>query len=341
MRHSKDARSNHPHSLVWLGYSFGVRHGVSVEIGPDPGTENQNLGLFFLYNPEVNSVKEFAVYNMDRKREYRYPAYWLGKAENNASLDFLRDLVIAKTGDAMVPYLIEAISMHDGQQADAVLKQMEDRPMATYWLRERATACPSSKDLPGNVPALTEILRNERESLRVRESAAQALGVCADPAGVDALAAFYNLSSDRRLRKLALDGAVHKVNHTSVALFLEVAANETDPQLRQEAFDWLAEKTGRRIAWNVEPGLRLFANDQLSEEENANLMKSIRGTPDEAVSLLVKIAETDPKIRVRKAAVAQLGKIGGERVLAFFQKVMSQDVKVLTVADIGIHVGRN
>lgn len=329
----KDARSNHPHSLVWVGYAFSVRHGVSVEITPEPGTENQNLGLFFLYDTDVNAVKRFAVYNMDQKREYRRPAYWLGKVENNASLEFLKELVIAKTGDPLAPYLIEAIAMHDGPQADAVLKEMADRPIATYWLRERATACPSSKDLPGNVPALTEILRNEQESMQVREQAAQALGVCADPAGVDALAAFYKSSQDPTVRKLALKGATHKVNHTSITLFLEAAANETDPQLKQAAYDWLADKTGRRLAWNLEPGLRLFATDLLTEEENATLMKTLGGSPDESVSQLIKIAETDTKIRVRKAAAMQLGKLGGERVLAFFRKVLSQDVKGLTLAE--------
>jgi hypothetical protein len=160
--------------------------------------------------------------------------------------------------------------------------------------------------------------------------------MCADPAGLRALATFYPTASDREVRRLILGGAVNKVNKTSVALFLEVAADETDRQLRQQAYDWLAEKTGKRIAWDLEPGLRLFAHDQLSEEENASLMKISRGTPDEAVSLLIKIAETDPKIGVRKAAAVQLGNLGGERVLAFFRKVLSPAAKGLTPAEVGI-----
>src|SRR5829696_353035 len=62
----KAGRSSHPGSLFWVGYSFHVRHGVGIEITPEPGIENQNLGLFFLYDPAVNSVKTFDVYNMDR-----------------------------------------------------------------------------------------------------------------------------------------------------------------------------------------------------------------------------------------------------------------------------------
>src|SRR5215470_1417027 len=39
----KDAQSNYPQSLIWVGYSFKVRHGVGVEIVLEPGHENQNF----------------------------------------------------------------------------------------------------------------------------------------------------------------------------------------------------------------------------------------------------------------------------------------------------------
>lgn len=335
----QDGRSSHPGSLFWVGYSFNVRHGVGIEITPEPGIENQNLGLFFLYDPAVNSVKTFDIYNMDRDHDYGYPAYWLGRAENNASLDFLKAMVVAKAGDSMSVRLIEAISMHESQQADVVLEQMahqlsgnRERKMATYWLKERATARQPFADLPGNVPALTEVLRNDRESLAVRRRAALALGMCADPAGLRALATFYPTAGDREVRKLILGGAVNKVNETSVALFLDVAAGETDRQLRQQAYDWLAEKTGKRIAWDLEPGIKIFPNDEISSEESANLEEIRRRTPDEATALLITVAETHSKIGVRKAAVVQLGQIGGQRALEFFRKVLSKDAQGIPVS---------
>ena len=333
----QDGKSNHSGSLFWVGYSFNVRHGVGVEITPEPGTENQNLGLFFLYDPAVNSVKTFDVYNMDRDHDYDYPAYWLGQAENNESLDFLKAMVVAKAGDSMSVRLIEAISMHESQQADAVLGEMAHQlpgkrgTMATYWLKERATARQPFEDLPDNVSALTEILRNDRESLIVRRRAALALGMCADPAGLRALATFYPTAGDREVRKVILGGAVNKVNETSVALFLEVAAGEKDRQLRQQAYDWLAEKTGKRIAWDLEPGIKIFPNDEISSEESANLEEIRRRTPDEAAALLITVAETHKKIGVRKAAVVQLGQVGGQRALEFFRKVLSKDAKGIPV----------
>ena len=333
----QDGRSNHPGSLFWVGYSFNVRHGVGVEITPEPGIENQNLGLFFLYDPAVNSIKTFDVYNMDRDHNYDYPAYWLGQAENNESLNFLKAMVVAKAGDSMSVRLIEAISMHESDRADAVLgemaQQLSDKrgKMATYWLRERATSRQPFEDLPDNVPALTEILRNDRESLAVRRRAALALGMCADPAGLRALATFYPTARNREVKELILGGAVNKVNETSVALFLEVAARETDRQLRQQAYDWLAEKTGKRIAWDLEPGIKIFPNDEISSEESANLEEIRRRTPDEAAALLITVAETHPKIGVRKAAVVQLGHVRGPRALEFFRKVLAKDAKGIPV----------
>ena len=334
----QDGRSNHPGSLFWVGYSFNVRHGVGIEITPEPGIENQNLGLFFLYDPAANSVKTFDVYNMDREHDYDHPAYWLGQAENNESLDFLKAIVVAKAGDSMSVRLIEAISMHESQRADALLGEMtqqlpgkRERTMATYWLKERATARQPFEDLPDNVPALTEILRNDRERLTVRRRAAVALGMCADPAGLRALATYYPTAGDREVRELILGGAVNKVNETSVALFLEVAASETDRQLRQQAYDWLAEKTGKRIAWDLDPGIKLFPNDEISSEESANLEEIRRKTPDEAAALLITVAETHSRIAVRKAAVVQLGQVGGQRALEFFRKVLAKDAKGIPV----------
>jgi hypothetical protein len=330
----KDAQSNYPQSQIWVGYSFKVRHGVGVEIVLEPGHENQNLGLFFLYNPKTNSIRKFDILNMDREHDFQYPTYWLGQAETNANLNFLRLMVVAKNGDPMTPHLIEAIAMQDDPQADVTLKTLEQEfrgkvegTMSTYWLRERLTARQPVKGLADNVAGLTETLRNDQESLAVRRKAAHALGVCADPAGLKALAAFYPAAPNRAVKKMILDGAANKVNQTSVTLYLDVAAVDTDAYLRQEAFKWLAEKAAKRIAWDLKPGIDLFTHDEISEEENAYIRKVSRG--DNAPEMLIGVAETHPNIAVRKAAVARLGKLRGAKSLEFFRKVLSQDAKAI------------
>lgn len=330
----KDAQSNHPESQIWVGYSFKVRHGVGVEITLEPGHENQNLGLFFLYNPKTGSVRKFDILNMDREQDFQYPAYWLGQAQTNDNLNFLRLMVVAKNGDPMTPHLIEAIAMQDDPQADVTLKTLEQQfrgkvegTMSTYWLRERREARQPVKGLADNVAGLTETLRDDQKSLGVRGKAAHALGVCADPAGLKALADFYPAAPNRAVKKMILDGAANKVNQTSVRLYLDVAAADTDPYLRQVAFSWLAEKAAKRIAWDLEPGIKLFKRDRISEDETAYLRTISRGA--NASDMLIKVAETHPNVAVRKGAAARLGKLRGAKALEFFRKVLSHDAKAV------------
>lgn len=330
----KDAQSNYPQSLIWVGYSFKVRHGVGVEIVLEPGHENQNLGLFFLYNPKTDSIQKFDILNMDREHDFKYPTYWLGPTESNANLNFLRLMVVAKSGDPMTPHLIEAIAMQDDPQAEVTLKTLEQEfrgkiegTMSTYWLRERVTARQPVKGLADNVAGLTETLRNDEKSLAVRGRAAHALGVCADPEGLKALASFYPAAPNRALKKMILDGAANKVNQTSVKLYLDVAGTDTDPYLRHEAFNWLAQKTAKRIAWDLKPGIKLFTRDEISDDEHAYIRKISRG--DNAREMLIEVAETHQNVAVRKAAVAQLGKLRGAISLEFFRKVLSEDAKAI------------
>jgi hypothetical protein len=330
----KDAQSNYPQSQIWVGYSFKVRHGVGVEIVLEPGHENRNLGLFFLYNPKTDSIRKFDVLNMDREHDFQYPAYWLGQTEANANLNLLRLMVVAKNGDPMTPHLIEAIAMQDDPQADVTLKTLQQEfrgkiegTMSGYWLRERLQARQPVKGLADNVAGLTQTLCNDQERLGVRAKAAKALGVCADPAGLKALAAFYPAASDRAVKIMILDGAANKVNQTSVKLYLDVAAADTDPYLRQKAFQWLAEKAAKRIAWDLKPGIDVFPNDEISEKENAYLRRlSLGGNASER---LIAVAETHPNIPVRKAAVLRLGKLRGAKAFEFFRKVLSHDAKAI------------
>ncbi len=330
----KDAHSNYPQSLVWVGYSFKVRHGVGVEIVLEPGHENQNLGLFFLYNPKTDSIRKFDILNMDREHDFQYPAYWLGNADSNDNLNFLRLMVVAKNGDPMTPHLIEAIAMQDDPQAEVILKTLEkefrgkvEGTMSTYWLRERLTARQPVRGLADNVAGLAETLRNDQQSLVVRGRAAHALGVCSDPEGLKALAAYYPAAPNRAVKKMILDGAANKVNQTSVRLYLDVAGSDTDPYLRTAAFSWLAEKAAKRIAWDIKPGIGLHRDDHISDDENAFLRKVSRGA--NASEMLLEVAETHPNIAVRKAAVARLGKLGGARTLEFLRKVLSTDAKAI------------
>jgi hypothetical protein len=320
-------------SPFWIAYSFNVRHGVSVELMPEAGFENRNLGLFFLLDCATEAVKKLEIRNLDRQNEYGHPVYWLGCATVHESLELLSSLCVRTRGKLVQSRLIEAISMHKGPLADQALETLRrqaatagEKSLTDYWLRERATALRPFKNLPESIESLAEIVRNDAEDRATRRNAAQALGVMADPAGIKTLAALYRGESERDLKNWILGAAINKANSDVINLFLDVAANDRDKQLRQQAYGWLAEKTANRIAWNLKPGLRLFPNDEISEQDRKRLDEISRREGDGAVDALIEIARNNPAIGIRKAAAARLGRIGGQRVLAFYRDILLKEV---------------
>ncbi len=90
----------------WAAYSFDVRPQVSTDtdgintgnamwvngVSIGANSETRNLAVFLLY--DAATITRIEVYNLDRKREYSgYPVFWLGRANNEESLNFLRGLV--------------------------------------------------------------------------------------------------------------------------------------------------------------------------------------------------------------------------------------------------------
>src|SRR5262245_15221220 len=99
-------------SPFWSAYAFDVRSGVAVDPGVREfngsintigetavfvGTtsngqpvETRNLAIFLLRDPASNQITRMEVFNLEKKREYSgYPVYWLGRATNEESLNYL------------------------------------------------------------------------------------------------------------------------------------------------------------------------------------------------------------------------------------------------------------
>jgi len=120
----------------WSAYTFDVRPGVAVDpaihefhgsmntIGDTSvfvGTtasgvtvETRNLGVFLLRDPGRNQITRMEVYNLEHKREYSsYPVYWLGRANNEESLNYLRALSAAAPLDTLSERAVLGIALHD------------------------------------------------------------------------------------------------------------------------------------------------------------------------------------------------------------------------------------
>src|ERR1044072_1761409 len=111
----RTARAAAKSSPFWVAYTFDVRPGIAID--PDfeqfsgsmnsfGGTtvfrgkvdginiETRNLGLFLLYDPQGSNITRAEIYNLERKHEYsNYPVYWLGRAGNEESLNYVLGLI--------------------------------------------------------------------------------------------------------------------------------------------------------------------------------------------------------------------------------------------------------
>src|SRR5205085_7338525 len=75
--------------------------------------ETRNLAIFLLRAPGSNQVMRMEIYNLERKREYGgYPVYWLDRANNEESLNYLRGLADAAPASLLAERAVLAISLH-------------------------------------------------------------------------------------------------------------------------------------------------------------------------------------------------------------------------------------
>src|SRR5688500_19780149 len=139
----------------WSAYTFDVRPGVAVDpnvrdfngsihtIGDSSvfvGTtasgmtvETRNLAIFLLRDPGSNQITRMEVYNLERKREYKgYPVYWMGRANNEESLNYLRALAAASPLDILGERAVLGISLHDDARVGGM--RSEERRVGKEWL---------------------------------------------------------------------------------------------------------------------------------------------------------------------------------------------------------------
>ncbi|HEY5405025.1 MAG TPA: hypothetical protein VIK24_19290, partial [Pyrinomonadaceae bacterium] len=189
-------RARAKQSPYWSAYAFDVRSGVAIDpaikefhgsmntIGDTSvfvGTtadgqtvETKNLAIFLLRDPASNQISRMEIYNLERKREYSgYPVYWLGRANNEESLNYLRALGAAAPLDMLSERAVLGIALHDDQRVGGMLKtfvttspNQRIRSSSIYWLGQ----------VGGETTFLASIVKNEAEDKKFRRQAAYAIG---------------------------------------------------------------------------------------------------------------------------------------------------------------------
>src|SRR6478672_2403809 len=190
------ARGRAKQTPYWSAYTFDVRSGVAIDpairefhgnmntIGDTTvfvGTtadgmtvETRSLAIFLLRDPAANQITRMEVYNLERKREYSgYPVYWLGRASNEESLNYLRAVAAATPLDMLSERAVLSIALHDDARVGGMLKNFVSsspnpriRSTSVYWLGQ----------VGGEQAFLASLVRNDAEDKKIRRSAAHAIG---------------------------------------------------------------------------------------------------------------------------------------------------------------------
>src|SRR5262245_4441841 len=249
--HSKARTSSTPY---WSAYAFDVRPGVAVDpairefsgsintigdtsvfVGTTVGgvtVETRSLAVFLLREPANNQITRMEVYNLERKREYSgYPVYWLSRANNEESLNYLRAIAAAAPLDILSERAVLAIALHDDARVAGMLKNFIStspnqriRSSSVYWLGQ----------VGGEQTFLASLVRNETEDIKLRRSAAHAIGQSRDRGAIATLQDLYRDVKEVEVRRSVISAAGNSIDEQPAFTFLlAVAKQDADWESRR------------------------------------------------------------------------------------------------------------
>jgi HEAT repeat protein len=343
------ARGRTGQTPYWSAYTFDVRPGVAVDpevrefhgsihtIGDSSvfvGTtasgmtvETRNLAIFLLRDPAANQITRMEVYNLERKREYSgYPVYWMGRANNEESLNYLRALAAASPLDMLGERAVLGISLHDDARVGGMLKtfvssspNQQIRSSSVYWLGQ----------VGGEQTFLATLVRNDTEDKKLRRSAAHAIGQSRDRGSVATLQGLYESVRDLEVRRSIISAVGNSLHEPQPAFtfLLAVAKNDADWEARRIAVRRMGNFQREEA---VDELMKIYASDpQLDVKRNALRALAETKSP-RAQSRLLEVARTDANPELRKQAIrvlAERGEAAVDDLLKLFDTDQSPDVK--------------
>ncbi|HWS88361.1 MAG TPA: HEAT repeat domain-containing protein [Pyrinomonadaceae bacterium] len=346
------------HARYWTAYSFDVRPGVAVDVdyvsddgrfnirgtwdagdggtyfvgdgvsvSNYPGLETRSLGVFALRD-SAGRVERIDVFNLARRHEYAgHPVYWMGRAANEESLNFLRAVAVTQVLDrshSPQNEAVWAISLHDDRRVPEVLMNVARAPTTDEHVRARAVRALGLPPVPEAVREyLAQLIRDERESRDVRRAAVAAYGRARDAQALALMQSLYNSNANRDLRGAALTQIARNEDRQAAAAFLiRVAQQDTDKEFRKTAVARLGEIAGEQaMAALRQTATSLDADTELQRQAVSAIA---RRPVSESVPLLINIARTHAKPEIRKHAFVLLGRTGDPAAVEFLKSVLTK-----------------
>ncbi len=352
------ARARSRQTPYWSAYTFDVRPGVAVDpaIREFHGTmntmgdtvvfvgttsagvtvETRNLAIFLLRDPASNQITRMEVFNLERKREYSgYPVYWLGRANNEESLNYLRALAAAAPLDMLSERAVLGIALHDDARVAGMLKSFVStspnqriRSTSVYWLGQ----------VGGETTFLASLVRSETEDKKIRRSAAHAIGQTRERGTIPTLQGLYENVKDGEIRKSVISAAGNSLDEQPAWTFLiGIAKNDTDWESRRTAVRQLGDFKRDDAAEEI---MKIYNADANIEVKRAALRSLAETKNPRGQARLLEISRTETNPELRKSAIRVMsdrGEAAVEDLLKLFDSEQSADVKraiLQTLSDI-------
>ena len=342
------ARGSGKQTPYWSAYTFDVRPGVAVDpairdfhgtmntmgdttvfIGTNAAgvtVETRNLALFLLREPSSNQITRMEVYNLERKREYSgYPVYWLGRANNEESLNYLRAIAAATPLDSLSERAVLGIALHDDARVGGMLKNFASssqnpriRSTSVYWLGQ----------VGGEQAFLATLVRNDAEDKKLRRSAAHAIGQSRERGTIATLQGLYESVKDVEVRRSVISAAGNSLDQQpAFAFLLSVAKNDADWESRRTAVRQLGHFQREDAAEEL---MKIYTNDASIEVKRAALRSLAETKNSRAHARLLDVARTETNAELRKTAIRVIGERGEAAVddlLKLFDAEQSPDLR--------------
>jgi HEAT repeat protein len=317
----------------WVAYTFDVRPSVTTDtdvtsesrsvwvngVSIGSNQETRNLAVFMLH--DATTITRIEIYNLDRKREYSgYPVFWLGRVNNDESLNWLQNQVSTQSDDKLKERATMAIALHDDKNVGAILKGLTAKAQPE---RVRKTAIFWLGHTEGEREFLADFVRNEQETIEIRKQAAFGLGISKDRAALTTLQTLYAQVTPRELkRQILFATSVNDNKDAGLDFLINVASNDPERELKKQAMFWLGQRAGERSLKFL--GDVIEKNDGDTEVQKQALFAISQRQKDEAIPLLLRVAKTHPSLPVRKQAIFWLGQSGDDRAVGFFKELFGK-----------------
>jgi HEAT repeat protein len=342
------ARGRTRQTPYWSAYTFDVRPGVAIDpqirdfngsmntfgdttvfVGTTTSgvtVETRNLAIFLLRDPSANQITRMEIYNLERKREYSgYPVYWMDRANNEESLNYLRALAAASPLDMLGERAVLGIALHDDARVGGMLKNFVSssqnqriRSSSIYWLGQ----------VGGESTFLASIVRNEAEDKKLRRSAAHSIGQSKDRGAVATLQGLYESVKDVEVRRSVISAVGNSIDQQPAFTFLlAVAKNDADWESRRSAVRQLGHFQ-REDA--VDELMKIYAADGQLDVKRAALRALAETKSPRAQARLLELARNEQNQDLRRQAIRLVGERGEAAVddlLKLFDSEQVPDVK--------------